>query len=76
MKKIKQIRRLLAAAGVLFLLGLYAATLISAFADDTHYENLLAASIYATFVIPVLLWAYTFIRRLVGKDKSDKNEDA
>ena len=34
------------------------------FADE-HFSQLLAASLYATVVIPVLLWAYSFIYRLL-----------
>lgn len=75
MKMKNHMRRILAGAGALFLSGIYAATLISAFADDAHYENLLTASIYATIVVPVLLWAYTLVRRLVGKEKTEKKEN-
>lgn len=67
------LRRILAALGAFLLFGLYGATLFSAFADDTHYESLLTASVYATFVIPVLLWAFTLLGRLVGKS-NPKNE--
>lgn len=70
MKKVKQI---LAAAGVVLLVGLYVSTLVCALSESENYMNLLMASIYATVIIPVLLWAYTFIYRLMHKkDEEEK----
>lgn len=71
MKKIKQV---LALIGVIALLGLYASTIFCALASDENYKNLLSASIYATIVIPVLLWAYTLIYKLVKKDKKEDDD--
>ncbi len=72
MKKIKQI---LAIVGVIALLGLYGSTIFCALASDENYKNLLSASLYATVVIPVLLWAYTLIYKLVKKDKQDEDDN-
>lgn len=75
MKKIKQI---LAILGVVLLLGLYVITLIMAVTDNTSTLSMLEASVVATILIPILMWAYSFIYRLLkkyyGSDK-DKNED-
>lgn len=75
MKKVKQI---LAILGVMLLLGLYVITLIMAVTDNTSTLSMLEASIVATILIPILMWAYSFIYRLLkkyyGSDK-DKNED-
>lgn len=68
MKKVKQILALL---GVIILIGLYVSTLVCALSSSENFMNLLMASIYATVIIPVLLWAYTLIYRLVHKDSSD-----
>ncbi|MFR4352005.1 MAG: hypothetical protein ACLT3H_10110 [Roseburia sp.] len=68
MKKTKQI---LALIGVTLLLGMYLATLICALSDSKNFMNLLMASIYATVVVPALIWGYTFICHLVKKDKPD-----
>lgn len=69
MKKIKQI---LAILGVIILVGLYLSTLVCALSSSENFMNLLMASIYATVIIPVLLWAYSFIYRLLKKDDSDQ----
>lgn len=75
MKKVKQI---LAILGVVLLLGLYVITLIMAVTDNTATLSMLEASVVATILIPILMWAYSFIYRLLkkyyGSDK-DKNED-
>lgn len=75
MKKVKQI---LAILGVVLLLGLYVITLIMAVTDNTSTLSMLEASIVATILIPILMWAYSFIYRLLkkyyGSDKDD-NED-
>ena len=75
MKKVKQI---LAILGVVLLLGLYVITLIMAVTDNTSTLSMLEASVVATILIPILMWAYSFIYRLLkkyyGSDK-DNNED-
>lgn len=75
MKKVKQI---LAILGVVLLLGLYVITLIMAITDNTSTLSMLEASVVATILIPILMWSYSFIYRLLkkyyGSDK-DKNED-
>ena len=69
MKKVKQI---LAILGIIFLVSLYIITLVCAFVDNTKTMRYLMASIVATVMIPALIWAYTFIYRLVKGDQTDK----
>lgn len=68
----KKGKRILAIIGVILLIGLYLSTLACALFGGENFMDLLMASLYATFVIPVLIWAYTFIYRLFKKD-SDEN---
>ena len=73
MKKVKQI---LAILGVVLLLGLYVITLIMAVTDNTSTLSMLEASVVATILIPILMWAYSFIYRLLKKYYgSDKDKD-
>lgn len=65
MKKLKQITALV---GVIALAGLYVSTLVLALIGSEQCINLLKAAVYATIVLPVLLWAYSFIYRMVRKD--------
>lgn len=71
MKKTKQILSLL---GVLFLIGLYISTIVCALSGSENFMDLLMASIYATVVIPVLIWAYTFVYKLIQKHTSDDSD--
>lgn len=73
MKKAKQI---LALIGVVILIGLYVSTLVCALSSSENFMNMLMASIYATVIVPVLIWAYTFIYRLVRKDSDNEKEDS
>jgi fucose permease len=71
MKKIKQILALL---GVILLVGLYVATLVCAVLDRSETMSMFRASLFATVVVPVLLWIYIFIYRLITKnDRDDKD---
>lgn len=72
MKKVKQI---LALAGVILLIALYAATVILAVIGNENTLHLLKAAIYATVVVPVLLWAYSFIYKLLKNHYSGRDED-
>mgnify|MGYP004471334109 FL=1 len=75
MKKVKQI---LAILGVVLLLGLYVITLIMAVTDNTSTLSMLEASVVATILIPILMWAYSFIYRLLKKyygSDEDENEN-
>ena len=73
MKKTKQI---LALIGVVILIGLYVSTLVCALSSNENFMNMLMASICATVIIPALIWAYTFIYRLVRKDSDDEKKDS
>lgn len=73
MKKLKQITALI---GVIALVGLYVSTLVLALIGSEEAINLLKVAVYATIVLPVLLWAYSFIYRLLkGKQNDSLNHD-
>lgn len=74
MKKTKQI---LAVIGIILLAGLYLTTLILAVLGKDFFQ-LFMASMISTIMIPVLIWAYTFVYKLLkknyGKDKESSKE--
>ncbi len=70
MKKVKQI---LAILGIIVLVGLYVSTIICALSASDNFMNMLMTSIYASVIIPVLIWAYSFIYKLIKKDSEEKN---
>lgn len=69
MKKRSKAKRMFAMAGVILLIGLYLSTLICALFAKENVMNFMMASIYATVIIPVLMWAYSLICRLIKKDQ-------
>lgn len=68
----KKARQILAIIGTIILVGMYVATLICAFSANENFMSMLMASIYASAVIPVLIWAFTFIYKLVKKDDTSE----
>lgn len=68
MKKNK--KSVVAMFGVIALVFLYLATLITAFLDIPNWDRLFQASLVATIGIPILLWIYV----LAYKKLSDKEE--
>lgn len=65
MKKADKFKRLFAILGVIILVSLYALTLIFALIDIPNWENFFFASLYATVIIPFLIFAYSFIYKLL-----------
>ncbi|MCM1282025.1 MAG: hypothetical protein NC180_05045 [Muribaculaceae bacterium] len=71
----KKGKRILAIIGILFLVSLYIITLICAITDNTGTMQLFFASVVATVMIPALIWAYTFIYRLIKDGHADHEKE-
>lgn len=61
----KKIKRILAGAGALILAGMYISTLIFALIGSPETLNWLKASIACTILLPVLLYAYILVYRML-----------
>ena len=72
MKKTKQV---LAILGIILLVSLYFITLICAITANTQTMSMSMPSIFETVVIPVLIWAYTFIYRLIKKNSNGTDNE-
>lgn len=70
----KKGKRILAIIGVILLVGMYASTLLFAFIDTSQSKGLVKASIACTILVPVMIYAYTLVYKLV-KDKNNDNEN-
>lgn len=68
----QKIKRVLAMLGVILLVLLYLSTLVFALLGK-EFMNWLMASLAATIMIPVLIWTYGFIYRLI---KGEKDKEA
>lgn len=63
-----KIKRILALIGVVLLAALYLSTLFFALFDSPNTMGMFKASIAATILVPVLLYAYTLFYRLSHKN--------
>lgn len=70
----QKVKRILAMIGVILLALLYLSTVAFAILGR-DFMNWLMASVVATIMIPVLIWAYGFIYRLLKGDNNRSNED-
>lgn len=68
----KKAKRFLALVGVVLLVAMYASTLVFALMKNENSKNMLMASIVCTILIPVLLYAFTLMYRVLG----NKNDPA
>lgn len=66
-------KRIGAIAGIVFLLIMYIITLVFALMDGEQAAGWFKASIYCTIVVPVLLYAFQLIYRLLKK-RRDENK--
>jgi uncharacterized protein YpmB len=75
----KTVKRILAIIGIILLLALYGSTLIFALIGDPKSMLLFRAAVIMTVIIPVLIWAYTFVYKLLKdlskEDLEDSEED-
>lgn len=74
----KKVKRLLAVIGILLLASMYLFTLVLALIDDPNTMDAFRASIYCTVLVPTLIWAYTFIYRLLkntGNGRTDETQN-
>lgn len=71
-----KIKRILALIGVLILVGIYIVTFISAIFTTPATDALWKASIYCTVAVPVLLYAYMLIYKILKKHREDQDNSS
>ena len=62
----KRLKRVFAWIGILLLLGLYITTIISAIITTPATVHLFKTSIIATIFIPILVYVFMFILKMLG----------
>ena len=70
----KNIKRLLALMGAVLLILLYACTLVFALMDFPAADRMLTAAVAATILVPVLLYGYGLLARVLKKDGSSSKD--
>lgn len=71
----KKIKRALAMAGVVVLAGMYGVTLIAAVMATPAAKDFFKASLLATLMIPILIYVYLLLYRLIAGKGQEKEED-
>ena len=59
----------------IFLFSLYGLTLIVSIVGGSNQDSMLKACIYSTVVIPILLWTYNLIYRVLKRDSPSNLEE-
>ena len=67
----KRIKQVLAIIGIVIILGLYATTLILALTGNENTHGLFLASIFATVMVPVLIYIIQWLYKLVKKQAEE-----
>jgi putative hydrolase of the HAD superfamily len=63
----KNVKRIAAIIGIALIISMYVITLISSFLISKYTNALFLASLFSTLVVPVLIYAYLLIYKLVNK---------
>lgn len=71
----KKSKRILALITAVLLIALYVSTLIFALIDHPICNDLLKISVAGTIVLPVLIYAYSLICRLINRDDDPDHDD-
>ena len=71
----KKTKRILALIGAILLLLMYVAAFIVTILDHTSDMRYWKTAMVATVIIPVLIWVYSFVYKLIkGSDDDEKND--
>lgn len=69
----KKSKRIMAMIGVIILVGLYFMTLIFSLMENELAQGLFMASLAATFVVPVIIYACMYFYKISNKPQDDQD---
>lgn len=69
-----KLKRIFAITGVVLLIGMYLLTFISAIFATPNTHSLFLGSLAATIIVPIFLYAYTLIYKVVYKDREQQED--
>lgn len=72
----KKGKRILALAGVVLLVGLYLVTLLSAVFATPATKDFFKISLLATIIIPLIIYVYMLVYRLISKNNRKDDEES
>lgn len=68
----QKMKRILALLGIILLVGLYLVTFIASLLNTSFAHNLFMACFYATIMLPIMLYAYVLIYKVIKKKKEEE----
>lgn len=72
----KKVKQILAIIGIVIIVGLYITTFILAITGDENTHDLFIASIFATVVIPVMIYVIQWLYKLIkGQAEETRTKD-
>ena len=71
----QKVKRILAWIGILVLGGLYLTTFVASIFQSEFSANLFMASLYCTVIVPIMLYAYLLVYRVLKKKNSNDSEE-
>jgi amino acid permease len=72
----KKVKRIAAIIGLVLFASLFLLTLISAFFASEKAPGLFLASLFSAIVIPIMIWGFMLIYRLVHRSDSTIDSDS
>lgn len=73
--KLSTARRVLAMVGIALIVLMYLATLIFAIVDPTQSKSWLMASIFTTFFVAFVLYAFNMLLKMIQDRKDTEEQD-
>ncbi len=70
-----KLKKIFAIAGVVLLLGMYLLTFISAILATPNTHSLFLGSLAATIIVPIFLYAYMLIYKVVYKKRENQEDN-
>lgn len=71
----KKMKRILALIGIILLVGLYVISFIASIFNTSFSHNLFTASLYCTFIVPIMIYGYTLVYKVLKGKKDQKQEE-
>lgn len=71
----KRVKQVLAIIGLVIIVGLYATTLILALSKNPNSHGMFLASIFATIMVPLIMYILSWIFKMVKKDAAEARSE-
>ena len=69
----KKVKQILAIIGIIIIAALYITTLLLAILGNEQTDKWFTVSIAATILVPLLMWIYSWLYKLLKRDGKDNS---